>query len=425
MEKVKPAIMKKDAPFQMHLPPVYGILFTCLKERETMNYDEKQYTIIEEALQLLTEQDSQSLTKIMALVWNKAMLAEREAHLGASHYEHKETRNGYANGFKPRTFNSRIGKLDLQVPQVRNSDEKFYPRALQRGCRSERALILAAAEMYVQGVSTRRVETMFKAMGLEHFSAEQVSKATAELDKELSNWRSRPIGCVKVLFADATYQKVRVDGACVDMATFIVTGIMEDGHRAILAVDSAFDEAEIHWRNVFKSLVDRGLRGLKLIVSDAHVGLEEARKAVFSGVKWQRCQLHLQQNAHAKITKTSLKAQVAADIRAIFNAPSLEEARRLMDIAVEKYAKDQPKLASWMEENLPDGFTVFSFPEPLRKKLRTNNLEERLNRSIKSRTRLISVFPNQASQLRLVSAICMEISDEWETGNIYLNISEL
>lgn len=207
--------------------------------------------------------------------------------------------------------------------------------------------------------------------------------------------------------------------------TFIVTGICEDGHRCILAVDSAFDEAEIHWRNVFRNLVERGIRGVKLIVSNAHVGLAAARKGVFSEVRWQRCQLHLQQNAQAQITKTSLKGQVASDIRAIFNAPSLEEAQRLLGLFVAKYAKDQPKLASWAEENIPEGLAVFSIPEPMRKKLRTNNLEERINRSIKARTRLISVFPNQASQLRLVSAICMEISDEWETGTIYLNVNEL
>ena len=218
---------------------------------------------------------------------------------------------------------------------------------------------------------------------------------------------------------------MRVDGAVVDLATFIVTGIFEDGHRGIIAVDSAFDEAEIHWRNVLRNLVERGIHGVRLIVSDAHAGLAAARKAVFAGVMWQRCQMHLQQNAQAHIAKANLKEQVASDIRAIFNAPSMEEARRLLEIVMAKYARNQPRLSSWMEENIPEGMTVFSLPEPMRRKLRTNNLEERLNRSIKARTRLISVFPNQASQLRLVAAICMEISDDWETGKIYLNVNEL
>lgn len=390
-----------------------------------MNSSDANNTLIDEMMQLLITEKEKAFPTILAKLYNQAMIVEREAHLGAGSYERSEGRDGYANGFKPWTYQTLHGNLELQVPQVRGSSTKFYPKCLDRGARSERAIALAAAQMYVQGVSTRRVETVFQCMGIEHYSAEQVSNAAKTLDEELGKWRKRRLGCIKVLFVDATYQKVRVDGAAMDLATFIVTGVSEDGHRSIIAVDSAFDEAEIHWRNVFRDLVERGIHGVKLIVSDAHVGLAAARKAVFSGVKWQRCQLHLQQNAQAQISKTSLKGQVASDIRAIFNAPSYEEAKRLLDMFVAKYAKEQPKLSAWAEENIPEGLTVFSLPEPMRKKLRTNNLEERLNRSIKARTRLISVFPNQASQLRLVSAICMEISDEWEAGMTYLNVKEL
>ena len=391
-----------------------------------MNHSDENNTIIEEIVQLLIREKEKAFPTILAKIYDQAMVAEREAHIGAEAYERAEERNGYANGFKPRSLQTRVGRLSLRVPQVRGSSTRFYPKCLERGARSERALMLAAAEMYVQGVSTRRVEAVFQAMGVESYSAEQVSNAARLLDEELSKWRSRTITqCVKVLFVDATYQKVRIDGVAIDVATFVATGVFEDGHRAILAVDSDISEAELHWRRVLRELADRGVRGVKLIVSDAHDGLAAARKTVFPGVPWQRCQLHLQQNAQSKITKTSLKEQVASDIRAIFNAPSLEEARRLLDMAVEKYAKDQSKLSAWMQDNIPEGLTVFAFPEHLRKKLRTNNIEERLNRSIKARTRLISVFPNQASQLRLVSAICMEISDEWETGTIYLNVKEL
>lgn len=391
-----------------------------------MNPDDTNDTLIAEIVQLLIREKEKAFPAILAKIYDQAMVAEREAHLGAGSYERAEGRDGYANGFKPRSLQTRVGRLSLRVPQVRGSTTRFYPKCLERGARSERALMLAAAEMYVQGVSTRRVEAVFQAMGVENYSAEQVSNAARLLDEELSKWRSRTTAqCVKVLFADATYQKVRIDGVAVDVATFVVTGVFEDGHRAILAVDSDVGESELHWRRVLRELVDRGVRGVKLIVSDAHDGLAAARKAVFPGVPWQRCQLHLQQNAQSKITKTSLKEQVASDIRAIFNAPSLEEATRLLDMAVEKYAKDQSRLSAWMQDNIPEGLTVFAFPEHLRKKLRTNNIEERLNRSIKARTRLISVFPNQASQLRLVSAICMEISDEWETGAVYLNVKEL
>ena len=387
--------------------------------------DENNDTTIDEIVQLVMREGIEAMPKAMTLLYNEAMKVERDLHIGAGPYERADARDGYANGFKPKQYQTRLGKLHLQIPQVRESSTPFYPKTLDKGARSERAIALAAAEMYVQGVSTRRVETVFRCLDIEHFSAEQVSNAAKLMDDELGRWRARKLGCVKVLFVDATYQKVRIDGVMHDMATFIVTGICADGHRSILAVDSALDEAEIHWRNVLKSLVERGTYGVRLIVSDDHIGLKAARQAVFSGVPWQRCQMHLQRNAQSHITKTSLKDEVAIDIRNIFNAPSLEEAKRLLDLFVKKYEKTQSALAKWAEENLPEGFTVFSLPVAMRKKLRTNNLDERLNRSIKARTRLISVFPNRASQLRLVTAICAEISDEWETGNIYLDVEAL
>jgi transposase-like protein len=391
-----------------------------------MNDNNNYNTTIDDMVQLLILEKEKAFPKILAAIYDQAMIAEREAHLCAGSYERSESRDGYANGFKPRSLQTRVGRLSLHIPQVRGSNTKFYPKCLDRGTRSERAIMLTAAEMYIHGVSTRRVEAVFQAMGIDNYSAEQVSNASKILDEELIKWRTRRITqCVKVIYVDATYQKVRIDGVAVNLATFIVTGILEDGHRTILAVDSDISEAELHWRRVFRELIDRGLRGVKLIVSDAHEGLAAARQAVFSGVPWQRCQLHLQQNAQAYITKRSLKEQVASDIRAIFNASSMDEAKRLLDIMVEKYAKDQQKLSAWMRDNIPEGLTVFMFPEHMRKKLRTNNIEERINRSIKARTRIISVFPNQMSQLRLVSAICMEISDDWETGTTYLNVNEL
>ena len=216
---------------------------------------------------------------------------------------------------------------------------------------------------------------------------------------------------------DATYHKARVNGIVVPVATFIVAGILEDGHRAILSVDSDLSENEVHWRRVLSRLVERGMHGVKLIVSDSHDGLRAAREATLPGIPWQRCQMHLQQNAQAHVTKAGLKAEVASDIRSVFHAGSLEEAKRLLAAVVEKYSTCQAKLAAWMEDNIPDGFTVFSFPEVVRQFLRTNNMEENLNKQIKSRTRLIPAFPNVASLMRLVSAICVEISDDWETGH--------
>jgi transposase-like protein len=384
-------------------------------------------TEIAEMMQVLMNEGMQGFPAVMARLYNLAMRFERELHLGAARYERTEARTGYANGYKPKTLKTAAGKLLLQVPQVRGSDRPFYPRSLERGCRSDRALRMAVAEMYIKGVSTRKVQSIFSELCDVDITADQVSRAMRELDEELGNWRNRPIGEVKILFADATYHKVRVDGVVVSTATFIVTGVLADGHRAVLAVDSDLSENEVHWRRVLAGLNARGMHGVRLVVSDDHDGLRAAREATLPGVPWQRCQMHLQQNAQAHVTRTALKAEVAADIRSVFNARSPEEARRLLADIVEKYSQTQSKLSAWMEDNIPEGLTVFTFPAAVRQFLRTNNMEENLNRQIKSRTRLIPAFPNVDSLLRLVSAICAEISDEWETANYrYLSaINEL
>lgn len=382
-----------------------------------MNATEVNDTEIFEIMQVLMNEGMQGFPAVMTRMYNLAMQFERELHLGAGRYERTDERCGYANGYKPKTLVTHNGKLRLQIPQVRDSDRPFYPKSLERGTRYERALKLAIAEMYVKGVSTRKIQSVFDKICDANITADQVSRATREMDGELERWRNRPIGCVKVIFADATYHKVRVDGVVVSVATFIVTGILEDGHRAILAVDTDLSENEVHWRRVLAKLVERGMHGVKLVVSDSHEGLKAAREAVLPGVPWQRCQMHLQQNAQAYVTKAGYKAEVAADIRAIFRAGSLDEAKRLLAAAVDKYAKCQSKLAAWMEDNIPEGFTSFAFPESVRQFIRTNNMEENLNKQIKSRTRLIPAFPNTASLLRLVSAICVEISDDWEAGS--------
>ena len=381
-----------------------------------MNTTTVNDTEIFEMMQLLMNEGMQGFPAVMTKMYNLAMQFERELHLGAGKYERSEDRRGYANGYKPKTISTHAGKLTLQIPQVRDSETPFYPRSLDRGTRYERALKLAVAEMYIRGVSTRKVQAVFDKLCDVNITANQVSHAMQEMDKELKAWRNRPIGEVKVLFADATYHKARIDGVVVSVATFIIVGILADGHRAILAVDAELSENEVHWRRVLSKLVERGMYGVKLIVSDSHDGLRAAREAILPGVPWQRCQMHLQQNAQTQVTKASLKGEVAEDIRAIFHASSLEEANRLLSITIEKYSKCQAKLAAWMEDNIPEGFTVFAFPALVRQFLRTNNMEENLNKQIKSRTRLIPAFPNIESLMRLVSAICVEISDDWEAG---------
>lgn len=342
-----------------------------------MNTTETDNTEIVEMMQTLMNEGMQGFPAVAARMYNLAMQFERELHLGAGRYERTGGRTGYANGYKPKTLKTAAGNLRLRIPQVHGSDRPFYPRSLERGTRSDRAIRMAVAEMYVKGVSTRKVQSVFEELCDVDITAEQVSRAVREFDGELESWRNRPIGAVKVLFADATYHRVRVNGVVVSTATFIVTGVLEDGHRAILAVDSDISENEVHWRRVLSGLIERGMRGVRLIVSDSHDGLRAAREATLPGIPWQRCQMHLQQDAQAHVTKASLRSEVASDIRSVFSAGSLDEARRILAEIVEKYSKCQAKLAAWVEDSIPEGLTVFAFPAAVRQFLRTNNMERR------------------------------------------------
>ena len=379
---------------------------------------EKDYTISEELMEEVCEQGLDALPELMRIVLNAAMYIERQKHIGAGPYERTPERQGQANGFKPKTVATRMGKITMAIPQVRDCD--FYPSSLEKGIRSERALKLALAEMYVQGVSTRKVAAITEQMCGFQVSSSQVSKATAELDEQLQAWRERPLGRMRYLYLDARYEKVRQDGQVRNSAVLLAVGVNEDGNREILGVSVSLGEHEVHWRNFLQSMVSRGLSGVELITSDDHSGLKSARKAVFGGVPWQRCQCHLQRNAQAYVPRKSMKAAVASDIRSIFNAPDRASADALLKKTVAKYAQDAPRLADWMEENLPEGLTVFAFPQKHRRLIRTTNGLERLNREIRRRTRVASLFPNDASCLRLVTAVVMEISEDWQTGRRYI-----
>ena len=360
----------------------------------------------------------------LQLLLNASMLLERQQHLRAEPHERSEERNGYANGFKERQLQTRLGELTLRVPQVRGSDEAFYPQSLERGSRSERALKIALAEMYVQGVSTRKVAAITEQLCGFAVTSMQVSRAAAELDAVLEAWRNRPLGQMHYLILDARYEKVRQGGVVQDAAVLIAIGVDLEGKREVVGVSVALSEQEAHWREFLQSLVARGLSGVQFITSDAHQGLCAARQAVFGAVPWQRCQFHLQQNAQAYVPKKEMKTQVASDLRAIFNAPDAAGAQTLLKATVARYEKTAPKLATWMEANLPQGLTAFVLPTAHQRLLRTSNSLERVNKEVKRRTRVATLFPNEASCLRLVSAILMEISEDWTTGKAYLNFPE-
>lgn len=385
--------------------------------------DQIKDSLIEQIIQGLIGQSADGLKPVLELLFNTAMKVEREQFLRAGPHERSEERTGYANGYKPKELQTRMGALELSVPQVRGLG--FYPKSIEKGSRSEKALKLAIAQMYLEGVSTRKVQDITEKLCGYEVSSTQVSRVTQELDGEFEQFRNRPLGAITYLVIDAIYLKIRHCGSVIDMAILLAYGINPDGKREILGASISLSEAEVHWREFFKHLQSRGLRGMHLIISDDHAGMRAARMAVFPSVPWQRCQFHLSQNAQGYAPKRSMRIEIAEAMREIFNSPNLEMARESVGRIVEKFQKRAPEFVKWLEDNIEEGLTVFSFPREHWKKIRTSNGIERVNREIKRRTRVAVLFPNKESALRLVTGVIIEIHEEWVTGKRYLDMSPL
>ena len=382
-----------------------------------MTYRE-DFTLPAEIMEQVQEQGLDILPELIRIVINAALQAERSEHLNAGPYQHTEERRGYANGFKSKTMRTRVGDITFAIPQVREGG--FYPQALEKGLRSERALTLALAEMYVQGVSTRKVKAITEQLCGVNITSSAVSQAAMQLDAELEKWRERPLDEYPFLFLDAYYEQVREDGQVRHLAVLVAVGVTPAGKREILGVSVSLSEHEVHWRVFLERLKQRGLGGVQLITSDDHAGLRAARVAVLGGIPWQRCQFHLQQNAQAYVPRKEMQSDVAADIRMIFDAPDRATAQAYLAKTVTKYKQSASRLSEWLDANIPEGLTVFAFPTSMRRLLRTTNGVERLHREVRRRARVVSIFPNSASCLRLVSAVLAEISEEWLTGRTYM-----
>lgn len=374
----------------------------------------KDDRIIAELMEQLIETGPEGMASAFTAMLNLAMRFERERHVGARAYERTPERSGYANGFKAKRVDTPAGTLTVQVPKSRGGDAPFYPQALERGRRSSRAVMLAIAQMYIQGVSTRDVEKVMAELGLESLSSSQVSRAAALLDAELEAWRTRPLGAFPYLFLDARYEKVRIDGVVRDAALLSVIGIDEEGGRSVLGLSVALSEAEVHWRGFLDSLVARGLRGVRFITSDDHAGLVAARKAVFPGAVWQRCQFHLARNAIHHAPTAATRKAIGRQLRAVWNATDRASAEAELARLVKAYADSAPKLAAWLEHNVPEGLAVLSLPEEHWRRMRTANpIERAIQQELKRRTRKIRVFPNEAALERLATAILVEIDEQW------------
>jgi len=344
---------------------------------------------------------------------------ELTAFLNAEPYTRTEERRGYRNGYKPRTLKTRVGRLDLMVPKDREG--LFQTELFEKYQRNEKALVLAIIEMYVQGVSTRKVKKITEELcGLE-ISKSQVSTLAKGLDKEVQKWRMRPLTKrYPYLVVDARVERIRRDGAIIPQSILIVVGIDNEGYREVLGVWCADSESEASWSIVFRELKERGLHGLNYVVSDDHKGLTKAIAREFQGAIWQRCQVHFMRNVRAMVSKKD-RGRITACLRELTGAESLDSARKRLHEAVDALTPAHPRVAGHLDMYGEEILAVYTLPEHHRKRMRTTNMLERFNEEIKRRTQVVRIFPNEQSCIRLVSALAMEENENWMERK-YLNM---
>jgi putative transposase len=368
--------------------------------------------------------DPDFLKEIVRMALQRFLEAEMSEHVGAAPHERTDARRGHRNGYKPRTLRTRVGTLNLLVPQDREGT--FSTQLFARYQRNEKALVLALMEMYVEGVSTRKVKDITEELCGTSFSKSLVSRLAGDLDSELERWRSRPLQekAYPYLFVDARYEKARVDKRIVSEGVLIVYGVNEDGYREILGVAVADTESEATYQELFRSLKGRGLRGVQLVTSDDHPGLEAAVARHFQGASWQRCQFHYSKNL-LKLVGIKRRAELAEGLREVFACPTRETALEVAGELADRWRESHPQVAEHIEEHIEECLACLSFPASHRKRIRTTNGLERLNQEIKRRTRVVRIFPNREACLRLVTALVVEQSEEWVSGRRYLNMEEL
>ena len=351
------------------------------------------------------------------------MELEVTQHVGAERHERTPERTGQRNGARDRAWDTRVGTVALRVPRVR--DGRYFPSLLEPRTRAERALVAVVQEAYVGGVSTRRVDDLVKALGMDGISKSQVSRLCAELDAEVARFRDRPLTAVyPYVWLDATFVKVREEGRVVSQAVVVAVGVTADGVREVLGVDIGPSEDGMFWLAFLRSLIARGLRGVQLVISDAHEGLRQAIGAVGHGAAWQRCRVHFVRNALALVPK-GMQALVAATIRTVFAQPTAETARAQWRQVADGFRPRWPRLAELMEAAEVDVLAYLGFPPQHWRQLWSTNPLERLNKELKRRTDVVGIFPNPAAVVRLVGALLAEQHDEWQVGRKYFSADSL
>jgi len=360
------------------------------------------------------------LRKLLQLTIQRVLEEEITSFLNADTYERTENRKGYRNGYKPRKLKTRVGQIELMVPKDREG--RFQTELFEKYQRNEKALTLAIMEMYIQGVSTRKVKKITEELcGLE-ISRSQVSALAKGLDEDITIWRKRPFEKeFPYLVVDARYEKVRRGGHVIFQGVLIVVGIREDGYREILGVWNADSENEQSWSEVFRDLKERGLKGVHYIVSDEHKGLVQSVKRHFQGVIWQRCQVHFIRNVLNLVSRKD-RSNILRYLKEVTESRSRESARKRLAEAVDALETTHPKVAEYLDSYGEEILAVYALPEQHRKRMRSTNMLERYNEEIKRRTRVVRIFPNERSCIRLVVALAMETNEEWMARR-YLNMN--
>ena len=377
------------------------------------------------ALRELLEKGSDAtlLREMIGFVAQRLMELETEALCGAGHGERSEERTNLRNGYRDRDWHTRAGTVELRIPKLRKGS--YFPGFLEPRRMAEKALTAVIQESYVQGISTRSVDELVKAMGMDGISKSQVSRLCAEIDERVQAFLNRPIeGSWPYLWIDATYVKVRQAGRIVSVAVIIAVGVNTDGRREVLGLEVGPSEAEPFWTAFLRSLTRRGLRGVKLVISDSHEGLKKAAAKVLSAT-WQRCRVHFMRNALAHVG-TKQRAMVAAAIRTAFTQETREAAHKEWRAVADRLRERFPKLGALMDEAENDVLAHLAFPKEHWQQLHSTNPLERLNGEIKRRTDVVAIFPNEAAIVRLVGALLLEQNDEWAASRArYMSLEKL
>lgn len=370
--------------------------------------------------ELLSSQDG--LAKLVEGVLNQILEAQVSESLGANKHERAEERTGYRNGYRPRQLYTRVGPVTLQVPQTR--DGSFSTDIFKRYQRSEQAFVLALMEMVVNGVSTRKVSNITEELCGASFSKSTVSQLCTGLDARVTAFNERRFDgdSYPFIMVDAMFIKCRDDERVVSRAVLTISGIRSDGYREVLGLRIGDTESYATWEEAFKWLKSRGLKGVMYVISDQHAGLVEAAKKHFQGATWQRCQVHLMRNILGSCSIRHRKA-VAEQAKLVFQAADMSEARRRLNEFIDSFENKAPKAVTCLEEAFDDAMAVMSLPEKYRKRLRTTNMQERLNEEIRRRERVIRIFPNDQSAWRLIGALLAETNEQWQARR-YLNMDE-